>query len=116
MDGWGIGVGFAATIALMIFSALNLALRMPSRMRLGEQFEARRRGGDFERFVAIRPQYMLATAVLRSFFTLVLLFTALRCVDSSDSAPGNALTVLACALALALVLIFGVAIPNAGSG
>ncbi len=113
MDGWGIGVGFAATIALMIFSALNLALRMPSRMRLGEQFEARRRGGDFERFVAIRPQYMLATAVLRSFFTLVLLFIALKYVDSSDSAPGTVPTVVACALALALVLIFGVAIPNA---
>ncbi len=113
MDGWGIGVGFAATIALMIFSALNLALRMPSRMRLGEQFEARQRGGDFERFVAIRPQYLLATAVLRSFFTLVLLFSALKCVDSPDSASGNAATAVACALALALVLIFGVAIPNA---
>ena len=109
MDGWGIEVAIAASIALMIFSTLNLALRMPSRVRLEEQFEAQQRGSDFERFVAVRPQYMLATAVLRSVCTLLLLFITLEYVDTS----ANMGVVVACVLALALVLIFGVAIPNA---
>ncbi|MHC4697102.1 MAG: hemolysin family protein [Planctomycetota bacterium] len=113
MDGWGIGLAIAASIALMIFSTLNLALRMPSRVRLEEQFEAKQRGGDIERFVAIRPQYMLATAVLRAVLTLTLLFIALDYVGASGSAPSTVETVVACALALLLVLIFGVAIPNA---
>ncbi|MFQ5591865.1 MAG: hemolysin family protein [Phycisphaerae bacterium] len=113
MDGWGIPVAIGVLSALMLFSTLNLALRMPSRVRLAEQFEERGRGGDFERFVAIRPQYMLATAVLRAILTLTLLVIALESAGMSVTAPAGAGAVVACAVTLVFVLVFGVAIPNA---
>ncbi len=99
--------------ALLFFSTLNLALHGPSRARLAEQFERRGRDEAFEDFVAIRPQYMFATAVLRSVFTLALFLIALLYADVADSPRPVAAEAGACAVALALVLVFGVAIPNA---
>lgn len=112
MTDWVIWVGFLVLITLMIFSTLNLALRPPSRVRIAERFEKSGLRHVFEAFIAIRPQYLLATAVLRSAATLALLLISFNVVDIS--AGGRTIdTVAAGAVALALVLVFGVAIPNA---
>lgn len=112
MSDWVIWVGFFALIALMIFSTLNLALRPPSRVRIAERFEKSGLSHVFEAFIAIRPQYLMATAVLRSAATLALLLISFYVVN--PSAGGHTIdTMAAGAVALSLVLVFGVAIPNA---
>ena len=58
--------------ALTWFATLNIALRIPSRGRLVIQFKKLGRDDDFEPFVVLRPQYLLATATLRSIVTLAL--------------------------------------------
>ncbi len=113
MSNWETWVGLFVLIALTLFSTLNLALRLPSRVRIAEQFDKVGRESALEGFVSIRPQYLLATAVLRSVATLALVLIALSYIRTGD-VPARALdAVLACALALFLVLVFGVAIPNA---
>lgn len=113
MDAWVIWIGLLVLVTLTLFSTLNLALRLPSRVRIAEQFDRTGRGDTFEAFVTIRPQYLLATAVLRSIATLALLLIALQIVDVSDS-PGRAMDIVVAGVgSLALVLVFGVAIPNA---
>ncbi len=113
MGDWAIVVGLLAVVGLTLFSTLNLALRLPSHVRIAEQFEKAERSDLFEPFVAVRPQYLLATAVLRSVATLTVLFIALVVVEQSASARRAIDTAAACVAALALVLVFGVAIPNA---
>ena len=113
MDGWLVWIGLLVLVALMLFSTLNLALRLPSRVRIAEQFDKTGRDDLFEAFVTIRPQYLLATAVLRSMATLALLLIALQTVDGFHPA-GRAMDIVVAAVgSLALVLVFGVAIPNA---
>jgi len=113
VDGYIIWLGLAALIALMIFAALNFALRLPSRARLAEQFENNGRAKDFERFLALRPRYVLATAVLRSVLTLTVLLSVLSYVYAPESEASPVRVLAACLIALLLVLIFGVAIPGA---
>lgn len=100
-------------VALTLFSTLNLALRIPSRVRIAERFERLGRGEKFEAFVAMRPQYMLATALLRSTATVGLLLICLQQVRSADSPAELPDLAVASIIALILVLVFGVAIPNA---
>ena len=98
---------------LAVFSTLNLALRLPSRARIAEAFEQAGRRSDFEAFVAVRPDYLLATAVLRSVVTVLLLLIAMHYVGPS-SAVGEAVTLIPVfAVTLGLVLVFGVAVPSA---
>ncbi|UCC30390.1 MAG: HlyC/CorC family transporter [Phycisphaerales bacterium] len=113
MGDWVIWLGLMVLVALTLFATLNLALRLPSRVRIAEQFEKAGRAAAFEDFVAVRPRYMLATAVLRAVATLALLLVALYSVDTADPSARVVDTIVACVVALALVLIFGVAIPNA---
>jgi len=108
-----IWVGLIVLIVLTLFSTLNLALRLPSRVRIAEQFKKAGRGDDFEDFVALHPRYMLATAVLRSIATLALLLIVLYELVGSDPSVRTFDLVVACVVALILVLVFGVAIPNA---
>ena len=63
---WVVWVGLLSLVTMTLFATLNVALRTPSRGRIAEQFERSGREGAFERFVARRSQYMLATAILRS--------------------------------------------------
>ena len=110
---WVIWVGVLATGLLTLASTLNLALRLPSRVRIAEHFERTGQGDLFEAFVVVRPQYLLATAVLRSLVTLLLLVVALSYIDPEDSSSRHMGVAMACAGALLIVLVFGVAIPNA---
>ncbi|MGB2986024.1 MAG: hemolysin family protein [Phycisphaerae bacterium] len=113
MDNWVVWVGLLVLVTLTLFATLNVALRLPSRVRIAEQFEKGGRSDMFEAFVTLRPQYTLATAVLRSIATLALLFLALYEANIADSPAKTMDTVVACVVTLALVLVFGVAIPNA---
>jgi len=113
VDNWVPWVGLLVIAALTLFATLNLALRAPSRVRIAEQFEAKGRRDALEAFATARPQYVLATGALRSVTTLALLCIALHqaSVGGSPSRTGD--TVVACVTTIILVLIFGVAIPNA---
>ena len=106
-------VGILVVVLLTLFSTLNLALRLPSRRRIAEQFKSRGRSERFERFVTVRPEYLLATAVLRSVSTLALLLITLHCARPDGGATPVVNWAIACVVALILVLISGVAIPNA---
>ena len=53
-------------ILLTGLSTLHLALRVPSRVRIAEQFASLNRETVFKAFVVERPRYVLATATLRS--------------------------------------------------
>lgn len=104
-------VGPILVVVLTVLSTLDLALRFPSRARIAERFERVGRGDDFDRLVAIRAQCLLATAVLKSVATMAILLTALAYVSFDYHAPGH--MGLAAACAVVVVLVFGVAIPNA---
>ncbi|MGD2109031.1 MAG: hemolysin family protein [Phycisphaerae bacterium] len=110
---WVALVGIAAVMLLTLFSTLNMALRLPSRRRIAEQFKRRGLGERLEAFVAIRPRYMLATAALRSITTLTLVLVALSYARREDGPVPLLDLGIACVGALVLVLVFGVAIPNA---
>lgn len=93
---------------------LNTALRIPSRARFAIQFEKLGRDELFERFVALRPQYLMATAVLRSAASLLLFVIVLSCVSAFE--PGGPLAprvITGCVIAWSLFVILGVAVPNA---
>ena len=64
MGDWVIWVGLLSLVTMTLFATLNVALRTPSRGRIAEQFERSRGEAAFERFVAKRSQYILATAIL----------------------------------------------------
>jgi len=113
VDAWEIWAGLAVLGALMVLSTLNLALRMPSRIRLEEQFSRLRREHELETFVEIRPQYMLGTAALRVACTLSVLLLALRHAGVFDATgPGRKLS-LTLAVTFVAILVFAVAVPYA---
>ncbi len=113
MSDWVLWVGLAGLLSLTLFSTLNLALRTPSRARIAEQFDRRGRGELFEGFIARCPQYLLATATLRSASVFALFVTVLYRFESGEMRSGFGQILFACAVAGALLLIFGVAIPYA---
>ncbi len=113
MNDWVLWVGFAGLLGLTLFSVLNLSLRTPSRSRNAEEFDRRGRGHLFEGFVARRPQYLLATAALRSASVFVLFVTVLYQFESGETRSGFNRIIGACTVAGTLLLIFGVAIPYA---
>lgn len=110
---WVLWVGLVGLVGLTLFSTLNLSLRTPSRSRIAEEFDRRGRERLFEGFVARRPQYLLATAALRSISVFVLFVTVLYQFESVESWIGFNRIIIACTVAGALLLIFGVAIPYA---
>ncbi len=110
---WVTWIGLLVLITLTLASTLNLALRIHSRVRVAEQFDKPGRTDVFEGFVAVRPQYLLATAVVRSAAVLALFVTVLYYVETTWPRVGLTRTAVACLIAWSLVLIFGVAIPNA---
>ena len=113
MFDWTTYVGFGMLVVLTVFATLNLALRLPPRLRLAERFNRAGCGSRFDGFLASRPRYLLATAVLRSLATVALVFAALGRVSAADGVNRFIESVAAAGVALILVLIFGVAIPNA---
>ncbi len=106
-------VGLASLGLLTVFSALDLAMRMTSRAGLAVQFEQSGRGDAFSRFAATRGRSLLATAVVRTSLTLTLFLIALSLSEPASGSASLWGRVVACLAVLVLVLVFGVAIPNA---
>lgn len=113
MTDWLIWIGLFALASLTFFSTLSLALRFPSRARMAEQFEKTGRGEAFAAFLSVRPQYVLAAAVVRSTATLAILLIGLAMADSRQDVSQSVARITASVASLALVLVFGVAIPTA---
>ncbi|RME36621.1 MAG: HlyC/CorC family transporter [Planctomycetota bacterium] len=113
MSSGTIWLGTAAVVALMLSAALNLALRVRSRSRLAERFEQRGWGDRFESFVAVRPQYMLATAALRTLASVAVLVTTLVAAGALSVKPDLKRLLVGLGSGVLLLLVFGVAVPNA---
>lgn len=113
MDYIAIWIGLAALVILTWVSTLNIALRQPSRGRIAEQFERTGRAGAMGRFVQCRPQFLLATASVRSAMVLSLFAAAIYAAEAGAWTPQVTRLVIAFAVALTVVLVFGVAIPHA---
>lgn len=98
---------------MTFFSTLSLALRIPSRSRLAEQFEKHGKGRDFDEFLTFRSQYLLATAALRSALMIAVVVVILRrfAVFEGDANLFNLW--LALVVVWLLIVVFSVAIPNA---
>ena len=113
MGQWVLILAAVAALALMLFATLNLSLRLPSRARIADQFRKVGRQDLLERLVARRSQYMLATAVLRVVATLGLFWLILYYVRAHGPEGSAWQATLILVLSLLLVLVFGVAVPNA---
>ena len=113
MVSWELGAGLISLVSVTLFSTLNVALRLPSRGRIADQFERWGRQAAFERFVATRHRFMLTTALLRSTGVLVLFATALFISLDGEREIIPLRIAVACVTSWAMVLIFAIAIPNA---
>lgn len=110
---WDLYVILISLGAILLFTTLNLSLRVFSRSRLEEKFARRAMAGQWEIFAARRVEYALGAAVLRSVAVLALVFAVLYRVESDPGQPGALRVVGTFAGAWFLLLIFGVALPNA---
>jgi len=110
---WVTWAGVIALLALMLLSALRLALSVPSRVRLAEEFDRTGNSEGLEQFVTARPQYVLATATLRTVCMFMVFVSALRHAGTVAAPQPSVRTIIALVLALLLVLVFGVAVPTA---
>lgn len=109
-----VGLLLLVLAALCVLSTLHSALRMPSRARLAEQFDRHRTEGDLARFLARRGPYILTTGVLRSASVLFLFIEVLYLFDRAGSLGGDPRRIVtACVTAWILLVVFGVAVPNA---
>ena len=113
MVSWELGAGLVSLVTVTLFSTLNVALRLPSRGRIADQFERWGRQAAFERFVATRHRFMLTTALLRSTGVLVLFATALFISLDGEREIIPLRIAVACVTSWTMVLIFTIAIPNA---
>jgi len=111
LNGWVITVGVGSIVVMTVWSALNFALRIPSRSRLSEQFERIGRSDEFELFVARRPRYALATAVVRKVAEVALWVDVLYYTGVSFAQPNWSRIIIASGAAWLLTLVFAVAIP-----
>lgn len=116
MSSWELFFGILVIGGLTLFSTLNHALRLPSRARIAERFKKGGRADHFEQFVSVRPEYLLATSVLTTIATLILFLMIVLQADASLTQGGSQNSTdlyVAFATVFFLLLIFGVAIPNA---
>lgn len=113
MDGSVIWFGLLLLAVLAFFSTLGLALRGPTRARLADAFEDAGKSEAWEAFLVRQAQLNLAMAIVRSVAFLGLLLVVLHVADEPDAGQRYLRNLSALGVTLALVLIFGVAIPMA---
>jgi len=106
-------VGLAALAGLTFFATLALALRLTSRSRVAEQFERRGKASSFERFVVVRSQFILTAALPRAAAKVVLFVAILWLFQLFESDLNLTRLAIACAVTWSLVVVFGIAIPQA---
>lgn len=107
-----ISSGVIALAILILFATLSLAMRVPTRARIAAEFRKRGMAAALERYAATQSQYMLATSTIRTAAMLVLFWLTVLYFESTGlNRVQQGIAVMA--TSLALVLVFGVAIPNA---
>ena len=114
MEGWLGWLALAGLIALLLWATTaNLALRLPSRARLAEKLAERGRSDELEAMLQDRVRLLFATASLRAAaflsFAMMLVYKLSRV--RGDAGPET--LVYALAISFPIVLVFGIAIPNA---
>lgn len=106
-------IGIGLSVAIVLSTTANVALRHFSRLRLGELLEERGRARWLERVVEGRHDYLVCTSFIRlsAILLLVLMVAHVLHIDpDSESWIEYLLVFLA---SLAVVMLTGVAIPNA---
>lgn len=113
MDSWNIWLTVASLASLALFTTLNIALRSPSRARIAKELEELGGPSVVRSFVARRQQYTLATAILRSVSVVTLILSVLHYALNSETGVSGSRLLVASLAAWILLLVFGVAIPDA---
>ncbi|HEY3244641.1 MAG TPA: hemolysin family protein [Phycisphaerae bacterium] len=112
--GWLGWATLALLLAMCIGSAAHLALREASLGRLSDRFQQRGQAELFERFLERRADLELVMASLRTASVFGLALVIVRLAERGSAQPPGAATYSAAfAIALLLVVIFGVAVPHA---
>jgi len=112
-------VGLAVLLAVsLVASALNLALNIFSRYKLAELLEARGRRHRLDRLIDDCPLLILTTSFLRLVCHLGIMLLVVRMFEDgfrtvTDPAGVVIHYLLIFAVSTGLILVFGVAIPNA---
>lgn len=98
---------------MTVWSALNFALRLPSRVRIADEFELRGRAEQFESFLALRVRHALATAIVRSLAQAALWLCIFCYAFASFAEPTWPVIFGMFAAGWLLTYVFGVAVPAA---
>jgi len=113
LNGWIIAGALTSIVVMTIWSALNFALRLPSRVRIADEFEARGRAEQFESFLALRVRHALATAIVRSLAQAALWLCIFCYAFAAFAEPTWPVIVGMFAAGWLLTYVFGVAVPAA---
>ena len=115
MLSWWIWLILAGWLVVLLWTTTaNLALRLPSRARLAEEMGARGRDGEMESLLEQRVRLLFATASLRAASFLCFSLTMVHGLIQARRGEAGLLTLLyAFLIAFPLLLLFGIAIPNA---
>lgn len=109
-----VAIGVGLTLLLMFFAATHMAVRTFSRIRLAQMLEARNRSEWMDRLLETRTDLTLAAAVLRTSSAVGLMLVVMRQLDPDGTTPWSVRHSAALfAITVSVVLVFGVAIPNA---
>ncbi len=114
MDGWAIWCsGGLCLVVLVLSGTVNLALRMPSRVRVADTFEKLGRERELARLMAHRIDFQLASAIMRSasLLGLVLIIVHLCHRSGVDGSIGR--MVLAFCASLLVIVVAGIGVPTA---
>jgi len=107
-------VSLAVLVAILLFcSTINLALRLPSRARIGDLLAKAGKEDELKRLVESLPQLTLANATLRSGAVIGVVLLVAAGLERAGVESTWARNGWSFAVAWAVILIFGVAIPNA---
>ena len=102
-------------VFLLLTSTINLALRIPSRARLTDVLTKAGREAELKRLVEFLPHLALANGALRAGALVGLVLVVVVLVGRAGATTSLAQYGYSFAGSWALILVFGVAIPNAWS-
>ena len=104
----------AALVVVLLFSStVSLALRMPSRSRIGDVLSKAGRQGELKKLVESLPQLSLANGILRSGSVIGVVLVIVALLERFGAQSAWARYGVGFLASWAVILVFGVAIPNA---
>lgn len=100
-------------VGLLFAATVNITLRQLSRVRLGEILRRKGRGEMLDKLVAVEGELAMSMAVVRTTFSLALVLMVLKMMAEPGVHVETRVYLGAFLATLALVIVFGVAIPAA---